>query len=148
MQGDVSVLTSLATGEAVHSGDIITVDGGSGKLLKGLKNTVTLVDDPDFQAVLKWADKYRRLRINCSVGGCEDLCDQVTLARQMGADGIGCVNTDAQFCCTEDRLNLSLERFLSTRPRGKWRRTVHYRCWVPYRAMNSSAYFVRPLIAT
>ena len=53
LQGDATVLTSnTGANIVVHSGEMITLDGGSGRILPGLQPTVSLAHDADFQTVL------------------------------------------------------------------------------------------------
>lgn len=109
LQGEATVLSSTTSGDYVSSGDVITLDGGSGRLLRGLTPAVTAVskfEDTDFQTVLQWADKFRKLRVEAEIFTTADMLDQVKVARQMGADGIGSISTDGLFCNTEERLNL------------------------------------------
>jgi pyruvate, orthophosphate dikinase len=119
------LLKSSLTGEHLRSGDLVTVDGGGGRLLRGLHSTVSHLEDEDFQTVLGWADKYRKLRINASIsstcwnkptstaagvtgaGGGMAMLEQVREAQRMGADGLGCICTDGMFNSTEERSNLT-----------------------------------------
>jgi len=94
------------TGERIHSGDIITLDGGNGKIHTGLRKTISFYNDEDFQTVLLWSDKFRKIKINATLKKCNDIWEQVKLAKEYGADGIGCINTDCMFNKGEERLNL------------------------------------------
>lgn len=107
LQGEATVLTSTTSGDWVNSGDVITLDGGSGRLIRGLQPTVSVFEDANFQTVLQWADKFRKLRVDAELSTSADMLEQVKIARQMGADGIGCISTDGLFCNTEERINLT-----------------------------------------
>lgn len=106
LQGEATVLTSTTSGDWVSSGEVITLDGGGGRLLRGLQPTVSVFEDSDFQTVLQWADKFRKLRVDAEISTTADMLEQVKVARQMGADGLGSISTDGLFCNTEERLNL------------------------------------------
>jgi pyruvate, orthophosphate dikinase len=108
------VLISSATGITLQAGDLVTVDGGGGRLLRGLRSTVSHFQDADFQTVLGWADKYRKLRINACIPMAFDVREQVRGAQRIGADGIGCVNTDALFNGTTERLDLTRNILIRT----------------------------------
>jgi hypothetical protein len=109
LQGDSYLLSSAATAEYIRPGDVITLDGGSGRIYKELPQTQTmsLYNDPDFQRVLQWADQFRRLRVEAHITSTQDMCEQVGAARGAGADAIGCVSTDDMFSSSANRLNLT-----------------------------------------
>ncbi|MEX0602651.1 MAG: putative PEP-binding protein, partial [Bacteroidota bacterium] len=93
----------------VKEGDWISIDGTSGEVILGKMNTKpsevlqVLVDktlEPrdapvyqTFAKVMKWADKYRRLRIRTNA----DQPDQALNAIQFGAEGIGLCRTEHMF---------------------------------------------------
>lgn len=47
----------------VKEHDVITIDGGTGKVCLGTVDRRSAVEDEDFQTVLKWADDLRGLRV-------------------------------------------------------------------------------------
>jgi pyruvate,orthophosphate dikinase len=102
--GATNQLVCGKTGGFLKMGDYVTLDGTRGELFAGLLETESAYNDPDFLTVLKWADKHRRLKIFASVSG---LCfAEAHKAYQMGADGLGYVNTNMMFCSTDERLSL------------------------------------------
>ncbi len=44
----------------IKEGDIITIDGGSGKVMLGQVPTVKPDISGDFSKLMKWVDKYRK----------------------------------------------------------------------------------------
>ena len=46
----------------VKEGDVITIDGGSGKVMLGKVPTVKPDISGDFSKLMDWADKYRKLK--------------------------------------------------------------------------------------
>jgi pyruvate,orthophosphate dikinase len=107
VQGDGHLLSSNNTSDWIRSGDVITLDGGNGRIYKAVPPTMSLSGDEDFRKVLEWADQFRKLRVEAHITSSQDMCEQVKAAREVGADAIGCISTDGMFCSTEDRLNLT-----------------------------------------
>lgn len=107
LRGGQVVLVSSTTGDMLRAGDVVTVDGSSGKIFTGLQATVSMIDDPDFQTVLSWADKFRTMRVETTVRSRNHTLERIQLGRRMGADGFGSVATDGMFFHSEDRLNLT-----------------------------------------
>lgn len=112
-------------GNTLRTGSMVTVDGGDGKLYSGSAATGCQLADPNFQKLLAWADKYRKLRVLtnvcCPAFNCEsrsassanlnpamdcsgDITEQTQLGFQLGADGIGCLSTDNLFCINDEAL--------------------------------------------
>ena len=106
LHGDDHQLSSSSTGDSVRPGDIVTMDGGSGRIFQAIVGTVSSTGDMDFQTVLQWADKFRQLRVEATITSNSDMHDQVTWAKEAGADAIGCLSTDDMFWSTMDRLSL------------------------------------------
>eukprot|EP01032_Pedospumella_encystans_P014255 gene14255-16387_t len=92
----------------IRSGDVITLDGSGGRILPGnMQPTISLAQDGDFQTVLGWADKFRKLRVDAHIHSNTDMVAQVNLARERGGDSIGCISTDGMFSSSTDRLALT-----------------------------------------
>ena len=51
-----------AGNEIIKEGDVITIDGGSGKVMKGLVPTVQPEISGYFSTIMKWADEFRKLK--------------------------------------------------------------------------------------
>ena len=77
----------------VKEGDIITIDGGSGKVMLGEIPTVKPDISGDFSKLMIWADKYRKLKVRTNS---ETPADTKT-ARDFGAEGIGLCRTEHMF---------------------------------------------------
>mmetsp|Transcript_5702 Transcript_5702/g.12731 ORF Transcript_5702/g.12731 Transcript_5702/m.12731 type:complete len:945 (-) Transcript_5702:65-2899(-) len=106
---DGSKMLRTSAGDEVRAGEVVTVDGTHGRIFTGLRPCISFFEDPDFQKVLGYADKFRRLRVHASIstlGGSAGIKEQVMLARRMGADALGCVSTDGLFYSSEERLAL------------------------------------------
>jgi len=79
--------------EVIREGDIITIDGGSGKVMKGLVPTVQPEISGYFSTLMKWADEFRKLKVRTNA---ETENDSKT-AREFGAEGIGLCRTEHMF---------------------------------------------------
>tara|TARA_A100001011_G_scaffold317970_1_gene337532 strand:+ start:8 stop:2671 length:2664 start_codon:yes stop_codon:yes gene_type:complete len=77
----------------IKEGDLITIDGGSGKVFKGLVPTVQPEISGYFSTIMKWADKFRKLKVRTNA---ETENDSRT-AREFGAEGIGLCRTEHMF---------------------------------------------------
>ena len=98
-----------AGNEIVREGEIITIDGGSGKVMKGLVPTVQPEISGYFSTIMKWADKFRKLKIRTNA---ETETDSKT-AREFGAEGIGLCRTEHMFF-DEERI-LSVRQMILSR---------------------------------
>lgn len=100
-----------SNGQELKAGDEVTLDGGSGKLFVGLKSTVNYSNDSDFQTLLSWADKFRKMRIDGTLSSSgadqKQLAAEVQNALALGADGLGSLSTDGLFSSSETRLALT-----------------------------------------
>ncbi len=97
--------TSLAE---VREGDIITIDGSTGRIILGSVQTVKPEISGDFSKLMKWADKIRKLKVRTNS---ETPLDTKT-ARDFGAEGIGLCRTEHMFF-DEDRILSVREMILS-----------------------------------
>ncbi len=88
--------------------DTITLDGSTGDVMLGdIPKTEALSSD-DFQTLLSWADKYRRLKVRANAETPED----ARRARELGAEGIGLCRTEHMFF-DADRIDLMRGMILS-----------------------------------
>ncbi len=78
-------------------GDVITLDGSYGYVFKGKVPTVEPELGGDFQTLMSWADKFRRLKVRTNA----DTPADAALARRFGAEGIGLCRTEHMFFQTE-----------------------------------------------
>ena len=79
--------------EAIKEGEIITIDGGTGKVMKGLVPTIQPEISGYFSKIMSWADQFRKLKIRTNA---ETENDSRT-ARKFGAEGIGLCRTEHMF---------------------------------------------------
>ena len=77
----------------IKEGEIITIDGGSGKVMKGLVPTVQPEISGYFSTIMKWSDEFRKLKVRTNA---ETEADSKT-AIEFGAEGIGLCRTEHMF---------------------------------------------------
>ncbi len=85
----------------IKRGTVITLDGSSGEVILGDVPKMDAQEDQDFQTILGWADKYRRLKVRANAETPEDAAN----ARRLGAEGIGLCRTEHMFF-GEDRIDV------------------------------------------
>ncbi|MFN0191600.1 MAG: pyruvate, phosphate dikinase [Aestuariivirga sp.] len=85
--------TVSATGKVLKAGDLITIDGSSGQVMKGEVATVRPELSGDFATLMSWADAARRMKVRANA---ETPLDART-AREFGAEGIGLCRTEHMF---------------------------------------------------
>ena len=77
----------------IKEGDIITIDGSTGRVISGEVKTVKPEISGDFSKLMKWADSFRKLKVRTNS---ETPLDTKT-ARDFGAQGIGLCRTEHMF---------------------------------------------------
>ena len=77
----------------VKEGDIITIDGGTGRVMMGLVPTVKPDISGHFSTIMKWSDEFRKLKIRTNAETPQD----TKIARNFGAEGIGLCRTEHMF---------------------------------------------------
>ena len=92
----------------VKEGDIITIDGSTGRIILGEVQTVKPEISGDFSKLMKWADNIRKLKVRTNS---ETPLDTKT-ARDFGAEGIGLCRTEHMFF-DEERILSVREMILS-----------------------------------
>jgi pyruvate,orthophosphate dikinase len=90
---DTKVGTMTAGREIFRKGDVITIDGGKGEVLKGRVKMRQPELSGDFATVMGWADKVRSLGIRANA----DTPREAKQAREFGAEGIGLCRTEHMF---------------------------------------------------
>ncbi len=83
----------------IKEGDVITLEGSSGKVFLGPVPTVTAKLDKNFKTLMSWADSFRKLGVRTNA----DTPGDSKVARDFGAEGIGLCRTEHMFF-EEDRL--------------------------------------------
>ena len=74
-------------------GDVVSLDGSSGEVMRGEVRTMPADPGKDFDTLLGWADKSRRMRVRANADTPED----AKAARSFGAEGIGLCRTEHMF---------------------------------------------------
>ena len=92
----------------IKEGDIITIDGSTGRIILGSVPTVKPEISGDFSKLMSWADKIRKLKVRTNS---ETPLDTKT-ARDFGAEGIGLCRTEHMFF-DEERILSVREMILS-----------------------------------
>jgi pyruvate,orthophosphate dikinase len=82
-----------ANGRMVKRGQVITVDGTSGRVILGAAKLVTPKIGHHFAKLMAWADSSRRLRVRANA----DVPADARRAREFGAEGIGLCRTEHMF---------------------------------------------------
>ncbi|TIS88321.1 pyruvate, phosphate dikinase [Mesorhizobium sp.] len=90
---DYKAGTLMAMGSTFRKGDIITIDGGNGQVLKGAVPMLQPELSGDFAAIMEWADAARRMKVRTNA---ETPLD-ARMARSFGAEGIGLCRTEHMF---------------------------------------------------
>ncbi len=87
-------------GQVFKAGDWISLDGTTGRVIKGQLNTLPpSPDDKELQTFMKWADPFRKLKVRANA----DIPRDAIQARTFGAEGIGLCRTEHMFFA-EDRI--------------------------------------------
>jgi pyruvate, orthophosphate dikinase len=105
---DVAAKTAKIGGHDLREGDVITIDGGTGRVIVGAVPLVPPSINEDFQTILEWADGMRRLGVRTNADTPEDSAR----AREFGAEGIGLCRTEHMFMA-EDRLPVMREMIMA-----------------------------------
>jgi pyruvate,orthophosphate dikinase len=101
-------------GHELSEGDMITIDGGTGRVFLGEIPLVPPQLNEDFETVLGWADEQRRLKVRANA----DTPDDAARAREFGAEGIGLCRTEHMFF-GDERLPVVQEMILADTEAGR-----------------------------
>ena len=81
-------------GQTFKEGDWISLDGTTGRVIKGKLNTLDpSPDDPELQKFMNWADPHRKMKVRANA----DIPRDAIQARAFGAEGIGLCRTEHMF---------------------------------------------------
>jgi pyruvate,orthophosphate dikinase len=87
-------------GQVFREGDWISLDGTTGRVIKGKLDTLDAApDDPELMKFLAWAEPFRKIGVRANA----DIPRDAKQARAFGAEGIGLCRTEHMFFA-EDRL--------------------------------------------
>jgi pyruvate,orthophosphate dikinase len=84
----------FAKGQTFKAGDWISLDGTTGRVIKGKLNTIPpRADDPELMKLMSWAEPFRTLKVRANA----DIPRDAIQARAFGAEGIGLCRTEHMF---------------------------------------------------
>jgi pyruvate,orthophosphate dikinase len=105
-------------GVTVAEGEVFTIDGTTGRVLKGAVPTIEPEPSEKFRKLLGWADQARRLQVWANA----DYPRDAKKARENGAQGIGLCRTEHMFM-EQERLPIVQEMILATEQEARRRFT-------------------------
>jgi pyruvate,orthophosphate dikinase len=111
---DTGARTVRIGGHELSEGDVITIDGGTGRVIVGEVPLVAPAINEDFETILAWADDARRLKVRANADNAADAAK----AREFGAQGIGLCRTEHMFF-GEERLPVVQEMILARDEAGR-----------------------------
>jgi pyruvate, orthophosphate dikinase len=111
---DTGAKTVRIGGHQLREGDVITIDGGTGRVIVGEVPLVPPAINEDFETILEWADDVRRLDVRANA----DNADDSAKAREFGAQGIGLCRTEHMFF-GDERLPVVQEMILARDESGR-----------------------------
>jgi len=92
----------------IKEGDVITIDGSTGRIISGSVATVKPEISGDFSKLMSWADSFRKLNVRTNSETPKD----TKTAKDFGAEGIGLCRTEHMFF-DEERILSVREMILS-----------------------------------
>ena len=101
--------TFSINGLSVSEGEIISIDGTTGRVVAGAVPLVPPTPTPAFETILGWADEVRELGVRTNADTPEDAAK----AREFGAEGIGLARTEHMFL--GDRLPIFQKMILGSK---------------------------------
>jgi len=96
------------TSMEIKEGEIITIDGSTGRIISGRVATIEPEISGDFSKIMSWADEFRKLNIRANSETPKD----TKIAKDFGAEGIGLCRTEHMFF-DEERILSVREMILS-----------------------------------
>lgn len=90
---DTEKKTAQVDGTTLREGDVVSIDGTTGRVVAGPVSLVPPTPTPEFDTILGWADEVRRLGVRANA----DTPDDAAKAREFGAEGIGLARTEHMF---------------------------------------------------
>jgi pyruvate,orthophosphate dikinase len=120
LEVDVEHGIMRANGDLLNRGDWVTLDGSTGRVITGRVPLVEPTVGEHFERFMKWADRYRRLRVRANA----DTPADATRARAFGAEGIGLCRTEHMFF-EADRIEWIRKMILAKDAAGRRRALKH-----------------------
>ena len=105
---DYAAGTMSVGGHTFKAGDVITIDGSTGQVLKGRVPMSESALSGEFSTLMGWADKVRRLGVRANA----DTPNDARVALKFGAEGIGLCRTEHMFF-DEKRIRAMREMILA-----------------------------------
>jgi pyruvate,orthophosphate dikinase len=109
LEVDLAARTARLGAATFAEGDVLTIDGTTGRVVLGAVELVEPETNADLELVLAWADELRRLAVYANA----DTPLDAQRARARGAQGIGLCRTEHMFMAP-DRLPVVREMILAT----------------------------------
>ncbi len=106
----------MGIGVTLKKGDVITIDGSAGQVLKGEVPMIQPELSGDFGRIMGWADRARRMTVRTNA----DTPADARAARSFGAEGIGLCRTEHMFFEGE-RIHVMREMILAEDEKGRLR---------------------------
>ncbi len=88
---DTKTMTAGST--VINEGDILTIDGSTGEVMKGAVDTIQPELTEDFATLMGWVGELRTMKVRTNAETPED----AKTARKFGAEGIGLCRTEHMF---------------------------------------------------
>lgn len=98
-KGYCEILQSDGTKLRINEEDVISINGSTGEVYLGEISLKAPEFSENFNLIMSWADKYRRLKVRVNA----DTEQDCTMARKFGAEGIGLCRTEHMFF-TDERI--------------------------------------------
>ena len=111
---DLERETLEAGGVRLGKGDVITIDGSTGQIIKGRVAMREPELSAEFGTLMQWADGFRRMRVRANA----DTPADAKQARAFGAEGIGLARTEHMFF-EENRILAMREMILAEDQEGR-----------------------------
>jgi pyruvate,orthophosphate dikinase len=99
-------------GQLIKQGDYLTLDGSAGEVYRGQFELVRPEPPREFDTLMRWADRRRRLNVRTNADTPEDSRKAV----EMGAEGIGLCRTEHMFFKTAER-QLAIQEMILAKTR-------------------------------
>lgn len=105
---DTQKRQAIVGGTTLHEGDVITIDGGNGRVYLGEIDTVSPEFSDDLHTLLNWSDDISTLEVLANA----DTVSASNKAAEYGAKGIGLCRTERMFNA-QDRLPIVVDMILA-----------------------------------
>jgi pyruvate,orthophosphate dikinase len=111
---DYAAGTATAAGVTLRKGDVITVDGSTGQVLRGRVPMLEPELSGEFATLMSWADIKRHLKVRANA----DTPNDARVAIKFGAEGIGLCRTEHMFF-DDERILAVREMILADDAKGR-----------------------------